>query len=154
MCISVKMSRSRSCKRQTDETSPWCKNLLWTYSVFDLLVVFQFWKGQESICWQEQGTETTPESSPYQSPLTLACPCVWAQSPTDSGEYNLVLGLHSSSFACQSAVLHSVPLRIKIRIQIQGLDYILVNMARGESAFFPLWCSILFQHISSTLLWF
>lgn len=87
----------------------------------------------------EQDRETTPESPPYQSPLTLACPCVWAQSPTDSGKYNLLLGLHYSSFASQSAVSHSAQLRVKIRIQIQWLGYILVNMAKGESVFFFLY---------------
>lgn len=86
-----------------------------------LISLFSLLERTEGSCWQELGTKMTQESSPYQSPLTLACPCVWAQSPSDSGKNSLVLALLSCSFACQSAISHSVQLHIKIRVWILGI---------------------------------
>lgn len=40
VCISVKMSHESGCKKQTDETLPRCKNLLWERSDSDLPVGF------------------------------------------------------------------------------------------------------------------
>lgn len=74
------------------------RNLFWTFAAFDQAVGFHFWKACRRVAAAadrnraERRLAQERETSPYQSPLTLACPCVWARSPTDFGKYNLVLG--------------------------------------------------------------
>ena len=103
---------------------------------------FTFGRDRREAADRKRADRWDRESSPYQSPSTLACPCVWAESHW----FNLVLGLHSTSFACQSAILHSVWLRIKIMIQILYLG----KHDTSIECFPPLRSSILFQHSNST----
>lgn len=86
------------------------------------LLVFT-WRNRRAAIDISRGRAMTQESSPYQSTLTLACLCVWAQ-------YHRFRGVKSGaglafSLICMSICCFTFCVAAdKIRIQSRGIDYI------------------------------